>query len=98
MRPLRLEIEGLRSYRHKQDIDLDKRGLVAIIGDTGAGKSSILEALVYALYNATTWDQRGVKALVADGARKLAVVLEFSADGKEWRVTRSPSGRVGCRR
>lgn len=89
MRPLRIEIEGLRSYRRKQEVDLDKRGLVAIIGDTGAGKSSILEALVYALYNATTWDQRGVKQLLADGARKVAVVLDFSADDKEWRVTRS---------
>jgi predicted ATPase len=34
------------------------------VGDTGAGKSSILEAITYALYAATSWDRRNVRALV----------------------------------
>ena len=44
MRPLHLTIEGLRSFRARVSIDFTGRGHVAIVGDTGAGKSSILEA------------------------------------------------------
>ena len=49
MRPLTLRIEGLRSYTQVQEIDFTNLSLVAIVGDTGAGKSSILEALTVAL-------------------------------------------------
>lgn len=91
MRPLRLQMEGLRSYRHPVDIPFDRDGLIAIIGDTGAGKSSILEAIVYALYSATSWDQRGVRALISSGAKKVSVVFDFAVGEKKWRVTRATS-------
>ncbi len=55
MRPLRLEMKGLRSYRERVELDLSGGDLFAIVGDTGSGKSSILEAMVFALYNGTTW-------------------------------------------
>src|SRR5690606_2745059 len=60
MRPLRLVVEGLRSYRNRQEIDFENTGLFAITGPTGAGKSSILEALVFALYHASTFDKSNV--------------------------------------
>jgi exonuclease SbcC len=91
MRPLRLRIKGLRSFRAEREIDFRDLGLVAIVGDTGAGKSSILEAITYALYNATTWDQRGVKQLISDGANAMSVELEFAVDGQVYRITRSTS-------
>lgn len=91
MRPLRVRIKGLRSFRAEREIDLSDLGLVAIVGDTGAGKSSILEAITYALYNATTWDQRGVKQLISDGANTVTVELEFAVDGEVYRITRSTS-------
>jgi exonuclease SbcC len=91
MRPLRVRIKGLRSFRTEREIDFSDLGLVAIVGDTGAGKSSILEAITYALYNATTWDQRGVKQLISDGANTMSVQLDFSADGQVYRLTRSTS-------
>lgn len=91
MRPLRLKIKGLRSFRSEVEIDFRDLGLVAIVGDTGAGKSSILEAITYALYNATTWDQRGVKQLISDGASTMAVQLDFACDGQTYRITRSTS-------
>ena len=50
MRPLRISIEGLRSFRAEAKIDFGHRTQIAVIGDTGAGKSSILEAMTYALY------------------------------------------------
>lgn len=89
MRPLRLELEGLRSYRTRQEIDFSDRNLVAIVGNTGAGKSSILEAIVYALYNASTWDERSVEALIADGQTKMEVVFDFETGGRTWRVRRA---------
>lgn len=91
MRPLRLRIKGLRSYRGELEIDFSEAGLFAVIGDTGSGKSSILEAMTYALYSATTWDQRGVGSLIADGAATVSVSLDFSAEGQIYRVTRSTS-------
>ena len=57
MRPLKLAIKGLRSYRQAQEIDFSGKALLAILGDTGAGKSSILEAMCVALYAASTWER-----------------------------------------
>jgi DNA repair exonuclease SbcCD ATPase subunit len=89
VRPLRLQLEGLRSYRERQEIDFRDKGLVAIVGNTGAGKSSILEAIVYALYNASTWDERSVEALISDGQAKMEVVFDFETGGRLWRVSRA---------
>jgi DNA repair protein SbcC/Rad50 len=91
VRPRRLRVKGLRSFRTEREIDFGDLGLVAVVGDTGAGKSSILEAITYALYNATTWDQRGVKQLISDGAATMSVELEFGVDGHVYRIARSTS-------
>ncbi|MBO0746280.1 MAG: SMC family ATPase, partial [Candidatus Dormibacteraeota bacterium] len=91
MRPRHLWMQGLRSYRQPAEVDFTKDGLLAIVGDTGAGKSSILEAITYALYNATTWDQRNVKALISDGMQTMVVELAFEADGHTYRIRRSTS-------
>jgi exonuclease SbcC len=56
MIPIRLEIQGLYSYREKQVIDFDKltaAGLFGIFGAVGSGKSSILEGVLLALYGST---------------------------------------------
>src|SRR5690242_10282087 len=89
MRPIRLSMRGLRSYRHECTIDFRNRALIAIVGDTGAGKSSILEAITYALYNATTWDQRAVGQLISDGVQSMSVELEFQAGDHVWSVNRA---------
>ena len=91
MRPRKVSMQGLRSYRQPTEIDFTQDGLLAIVGDTGAGKSSILEAITYALYNATTWDQRNVKALISDGLQTMVVELVFDADGHRYRIRRSTS-------
>src|SRR5690625_5558164 len=56
MIPIQLSIEGLYSYQKRQVIDfenLTSGGLFGIFGATGSGKSSILEAISYALYGET---------------------------------------------
>lgn len=89
MRPLRLQMKGLRSYRERVELDLSGRDLIAIVGDTGSGKSSILEAIVFALYNGTTWGGRETSSLISgEGDGIMSVTLEFAADGKLWRISR----------
>lgn len=95
MRPLTLRMSGLRSYRSEVTIDFGDPGLIAIVGDTGAGKSSILEALFFVLYGGCTWDQRAVVPLISDGATVMQVELVFLAEGRRWRVFRSVS-RTGA--
>ena len=53
MRPLELRLCGFRSYRAERVVPFRDVDIVAIIGDTGAGKSSLLEAMTWALYGAS---------------------------------------------
>ena len=99
MRPLQLTIEGLRSFRtpagqdgagsRKPTIDFTGRDHIAIVGDTGAGKSSILEAITYALYGQTTFRARANQELMNDTSTHLRVVLRFRVSGETWEVTRT---------
>jgi exonuclease SbcC len=92
MRPLTLEIKGLRSYRNQTRVDFAlEGGLVAVVGDTGSGKSSLLEAMTYALYNAWSWSKGSTKDLIASDCKTMTVALTFVAENKTWRVTRSTS-------
>ena len=62
MRPLTITIEGFRSFKSDQAQVLDFDGIqtAAVIGDTGSGKSSILEALTWVLFGETS---RGAKMM-----------------------------------
>ncbi|WP_349876279.1 SMC family ATPase [Micromonospora sp. HUAS YX12] len=86
---MQLTIRGLRSYTAEQTIDFSDVGLLAILGDTGAGKSSILEALCFALYGGCTWDKRNAAVLIADGVPSMQVRLTFVCGNQTWQVTRS---------
>jgi exonuclease SbcC len=91
VRPLRISLKGIRSYRSECTIDFTDRSLVAIVGHIGAGKSTILEGITYSLYNATTWNAAEPKLLIADGVQTMSVVLDFTAAGKVWQIHRSCS-------
>ena len=100
MRPLQLTIEGLRSFRRPVEIDFEGRSQIAIIGDTGAGKSSILEAITYALYGQATFSGKANQELMNDTSHQLRVVLRFAVGGATWQVTRvlkkATTGTVGA--
>lgn len=89
MRPLTLSFAGLRSYDTFGPVSFDDRSLVGILGDTGAGKSTILEALCVALYGKCSWSDRDVKDLIADGALTMTVDLTFRHDEHRWRIRRT---------
>jgi exonuclease SbcC len=89
VRPLELTLAGFRSYRAERIVSFRDMDLVAIIGDTGAGKSSLLEAMTWALYGASTWSQKCNAELLAHNARRMSVALEFESGGERYRVTRT---------
>jgi exonuclease SbcC len=86
MRPLELTMTSFRSYG-SQTIDFRRHGLVVISGDTGAGKTSILDAVCYALYGRTP-EQSGSRDLLTLGAECGEVRLTFSTSAGVWRITR----------
>lgn len=93
MKPIRLEVENLRSFRTRRVIDFDGLEIVAILGDTGAGKTSILEAITYALFNRSTWSGRNVKELITRGSSTMTVVFTFSVDSIEYQIVRVTKAR-----
>ena len=90
MRPLRLQIENLASFRDKHGpLDFSRFDLFAIAGPTGAGKSSLLDAIVFALYGRTPRLGANLTEMIALGKDRLAVTFDFSSAGKTYRVARA---------
>jgi len=84
MIPVRLEIQGLYSYREKQTVEFDQltgAGLFGIFGAVGSGKSSILEAILLALYGSTErLSDRGEKnSMLNLQSDQLLINFEFRA-------------------
>jgi exonuclease SbcC len=88
MRPRELTIRGFRSYRDEVTFDLRDRHLVGIVGPIGAGKSTILDAIAFALFGKTPRVQRDTRSLINQLADAAHVQLVFEVDGGTWRVTR----------
>ncbi|MET8680884.1 SMC family ATPase [Streptomyces sp. NPDC004647] len=90
MKPLRLTLTGVRSYSGTCTIDFTGKRLFAILGETGVGKSTILEAIVFALYGMCSWSKAPQAAyeLISQGSPSMHVALEFEASGRAWSVRR----------
>jgi exonuclease SbcC len=94
VRPLRLELKGFTAFREPAEIDFTKLDVFAISGPTGSGKSSLLDAMTYALYGRVERVGDRVSQLVSQGRPRMAVTLEFEVGHDRYRVTRSsPSSR-----
>lgn len=95
MRPIRLTMQYFGSYTERQTIDfelLGTSGLYLITGDTGSGKTTIFDAILYALYGAMSGEYRGRDTLRSSFAKetdKTEVTLRFAFGGKEYEVCRS---------
>jgi exonuclease SbcC len=92
----RLELEGFGPFRERQSVDFDAfadDGLFLLTGRTGAGKSSVLDGVSFALYGSVPRYADGDKRLRSDHCDPddpSEVVLDFEVSGGRWRVARSP--------
>ena len=89
MRPLELTVEGFRSYRGRATFDWRDRRLVGVVGPIGSGKSSILDAMTFALYGKTPTYEAATRSLIHQQLDQGHVELLFSVDGQVWRAARA---------
>jgi DNA repair protein SbcC/Rad50 len=89
MRPRELTLRGFRSYAEETTFDFTGRSLIGIFGPTGGGKSSILDAIAFALYGKTPRVERDTKSLINQRRNELHVSLVFDVDGTTWKAVRS---------
>jgi exonuclease SbcC len=99
MRPRELTLEGFKSYRTSTTFDWRDRRLVGIVGPIGAGKSSILDAISFALFGKTPNVERDTKTLIHQLSDQCHVELLFEVDGQIWRAQRAlrRKGQAGHR-
>ena len=96
MRPLELTITGFGTYCQRTQINLEQlgsQGLYLITGDTGSGKTTIFDAITYALYGDVNGQNRTVsmiRSTFASPDTPTEVELSFEYRGKTYRVKRNP--------
>lgn len=96
MRPLKLTVAGFGPYAGVQELnfeDLGKSGLYLITGDTGAGKTTIFDAITFALFGEASGENRQpgmLRSKYAKAEDPTYVELTFAYDGKQYHVKRNP--------
>ena len=95
MRPLRLEMSAFGSYAGRTVIDFSdiEGGLFLITGDTGAGKTTLFDAITYALYDRTSGGRRDasmMRSQYASGEAQTYVAYTFSCQDRVYSIRRNP--------
>ncbi|MGN1170185.1 MAG: AAA family ATPase, partial [Lachnospiraceae bacterium] len=96
MRPVSMRLCGWGPYREEQHIDFERlasRGLFLITGDTGAGKTTLFDAITYAVYGDMSGELREkntVRSDFADGSIPTFVELTLTHRGETYRIYRNP--------
>jgi len=96
MRPLKLTVAGFGPYAGVQELDFEKlgsSGLYLITGDTGAGKTTLFDAITFALFGEASGENREAGMLRSKYAKAedpTYVELTFAYDGKAYTVRRNP--------
>lgn len=92
MRPVFLEMKAFGSYAERTRVDFERlSGLYLITGDTGAGKTTIFDAMMFALYGAASGRDRRPDMMhcdLLDKSEETEVTLRFRQEGREYTVTR----------
>ena len=96
MRPKRLKLSAFGPYASIVELDMEKlgmKGLYLITGDTGAGKTTIFDGIVYALYGLPSGENREpamLRSKYAEAHVPTEVELFFENGGQEYRIRRNP--------
>ncbi len=90
MRPVRLELEGFATFRDRVALDFDGIDLVAFTGPTGAGKSTLIDAMTFALYGSVARYENAnrVAPVIHQLANEARVRLDFETGGTTYTVVR----------
>ena len=90
MRPLRLELEGFTSFRERTEVSFEDTDLFVFTGATGSGKSSLIDAMIFALYGSVPrLDKRNlIEPVISQGKLQAKVRLDFEAGAKLYTAVR----------
>ena len=89
MRPEALELEGFTVFRKPTRVDFADADLFAFTGATGAGKSSLIDAMIFALYGSIPrLDERAVAPVISQGRRDARVRLDFALGEQRYTAVR----------
>jgi exonuclease SbcC len=89
MRPTRLTVSGFTAFRDETELDFAGADLFAFSGPTGSGKSSLVDAMVFALYGwVPRLDRRAVAPVISLGRNEARVRLDFTVGGEAYTAAR----------
>ena len=90
MRPVLLDMDGYASFRDQATVDFTDSDYFALVGPTGSGKSTVIDAMTFALYGSVPrWqDRRMVMYALAPTANRGTVRLVFDVEGQRYVVAR----------
>jgi exonuclease SbcC len=88
VRPRRLRVKGYTAFVEEADVDFDGLDLFAITGPTGAGKTSLLQAMAIALYGRAPKLGDDLRQLISPSAEQARFYFEFRAHGRSYRIVR----------
>lgn len=98
MKPIKITMSAFGSYGGREEIDFSRvdRGIFLITGDTGAGKTTVFDAITYALFDETSGGRRDgdmMRSQYADEGTPTFVELLFDYGGQQYAVRRNPNYR-----
>lgn len=90
MRPLRLRMKGFAAFRDDTEVDFSDVELAALVGQTGSGKSTVIDGITFALFGAVARydDNRAVAPVINQLSTEARAELEFEVDGERYTAVR----------